>query len=161
MLCCRCGNYTVSCLGANMRQTRVNVLWRQKESFLQQLSTRAFLWKVILFICSDETQSAYWYNNVHPVVKIKPFFYLISFHLTVVTDFLQDIISSHHFESHVVSHSPPNQEKMKRSQQHWQVNYILAWHFIFTILFTSLTIVQHIFIPLTLNSTFIVLFVPE
>lgn len=71
MLCCRC---VISCPGANLRQTWVNVFWRQKESFLQHLSTRALLWNVILFIRPDETHSAYWYNTVHPVGKIWPFF---------------------------------------------------------------------------------------
>lgn len=60
-----------------MKQTQVNVLWRQKESFLQQLNTWALLWNVILFICSDETQSAYWYNSVRPVVKNQTFVFLI------------------------------------------------------------------------------------
>lgn len=62
----RCGAVGVlitSSLGANMKQTRVNALWRRKKSFPQQLGTWALLWNVILFICSDESRCAYWYKS--------------------------------------------------------------------------------------------------
>lgn len=114
----RCGAVGVlitSSLGANMKQTRVNALWRRKKSFPQQLGTWALLWNGILFICSDESRCAYWYKSgaqgrekkkkKRKCTHTHTFVFLIGFHLKerVANWFPSGHISSHRLESQVVS----------------------------------------------------------
>lgn len=146
--CCTARVVITSCLGANMRQ-RVNVLWRQRENFCCNYTPT---------LCSETwfSSSALIRHNV--LIDTIIFNQLEGEKVSTLLSYQLSVSCGDWFppgykpssESQVVSHLPPNQEKMKRSQQHWQDNYVLPFHFAWAI-YSSIT-VQLICMPLTLKA---------
>lgn len=105
--CCAARLVITSCLGANMRQ-RVNVLWRQRENFCcsyaPSLCSETRFSSSALIRHSVLIDTIICYQLEDKKIKNSWLALLISFQLAVVTDFLQDAISSHHL-NHRWSHT--------------------------------------------------------